>query len=80
MCIQCVCLFIYSVCRTCTSMATYTLHTVYALECSDVDTDCSLIKEVMEYVVGLESLLPSLFVAKDEVNPLVKVGRHVVTF
>ena len=33
----------------------------------------------MEDIVCPESLLPSLLVAKDEVNPLVKMGRHIVT-
>ena len=43
------------------------------------DTNCSLIEEMMEDIVCPESLLPSLLVAKDEVNPLVKMGRHIVT-
>ena len=33
----------------------------------------------MEDIVCPESLLPSLLVAKDEVNPLMKMGRYIVT-
>ena len=34
---------------------------------------------VLRTIVGLESLLPSLFVAKYQVNPLVKVCTDVIT-
>ena len=43
------------------------------------DTHCSLVEEMMEHVVGLEGFLACLLVAEDEVDPLVKVCRHVVT-
>ena len=33
----------------------------------------------MEHVVGLEGFLAGLLVAEDEVDPLVKVCRHIVT-
>ena len=45
-----------------------------------VNVDGALIEEVVEDVVSLESLVPGLLVAKDQVYPLVKVGRYVVTF
>ena len=35
---------------------------------------------VLRTIVGLESLLPPLFVAKYQVNPLVKVCTDVITF
>lgn len=43
------------------------------------DTNCTLVEEVMEDIVCLECLLPGLFVAKDEINPLVEMSRHIVT-
>ena len=49
------------------------------VEAQEEDTHCPLIEEVVEDIVGLQSLFPSLFVAEDEVNPLVEVGRHIVT-
>jgi len=43
------------------------------------DTNCSFIEEVVENIVGIQSLSSGLLVAKDEVYPLVEVGRDVVT-
>ena len=33
----------------------------------------------MEYIVSLLGRLPRLFETKDEIDPLMKVSRHVVT-
>lgn len=43
-----------------------------------VDVDLALVEEVVEDVDGLHSRWTLLLVAEDEVDPLVKVGRHVV--
>lgn len=45
-----------------------------------VNVNRALIEEVVEDVVSLESLIPGLLVAKDQVYPLMKVGGHIVTF
>ena len=44
-----------------------------------VDTDCTLVEVLMEDIVSPERFLPSLFVPKDEINPLVEMSRHIVT-
>ena len=43
------------------------------------DTNCSFIEEVVEDIVGIQSLSSGLLVAKDEVYPLVEVSRDIVT-
>lgn len=43
-----------------------------------VDVDLTLVKEVVKDVDSLYGRWTLLLVAEDEVDPLVKVGRHVV--
>lgn len=44
-----------------------------------VHIHCALVKEMVEHVVCFQRLLSVLFVAKDEVNPLVEMSCHIVT-
>jgi hypothetical protein len=48
--------------------------------CNRVNVDCSLVREVVEDVVGLACLFIALLTAEDEVNPLVQVRADSVTF
>lgn len=44
-----------------------------------VDIDVALVKEMMKDIGGLNGRLPTLFVAENEVDPVVKVLGNVVT-
>ena len=39
-----------------------------------LDTNCALIEQVVEDIVGPECLLPGLLVAKYEINPFMEMG------
>ena len=43
-----------------------------------VQVDIVLVCVIVEDVAGLDGLRASLFVAKDQVYPLMKVGRHIL--
>ena len=43
------------------------------------DTNCSFVEELMEDVVCPQGLFSLLFVAKDQIYPLVEVGGDIVT-
>lgn len=45
-----------------------------------VDIYLPFIKKMMEDIYSFDRSRPLLFVAKDEVNPLVQMGTHIITF